>query len=238
MKTKPSTIIGITIIGVLIVVLIFFAWWVYGLQKPTPGKDCQKSGWVWDSTCMYIKEIAPDSSLTSPSSLYPYLLSFSYSSSAGKSYFVPVWYRFRYVNTKTGGYSPFSEWTQNPILSGSCCLPCVNGLGQCPATVSTLCTANRPEIGIPASESSYDPTKPQSDGSFIYLNLHRYVGTSYSDRDPPDPSVEDEIIGTLQPKSTDGVLYYSWPDIVGVCSSGCSTPNWCSGGSCFECNSS
>lgn len=236
METNPITIFWLVVIGVVIVIFIIFWWWLYRLQEPKPGKDCSKSGWLWDSSCMYIQETAPDSSLQSPENLNLFLLSFSYSSSMGKSYFLPVWYRFRYVNTKTGGYSPYSAWTKNPVISGSCCLPCENGNGSCPPEVSTACNTNRPELAITADDSQYNPTTPQSDGSFIYLNLHRYVGSSYTDRNPPDDTVEDEIIGTLQPKYLDGVQYYSWPDIVGVCSTGCTTPTWCQGGSCLSCN--
>ena len=49
-----------------------------------------------------------DGSLKSPAHLRPALTDFRHSGGSGPSVFLPCWYRFRYVDVKTGGYSDFS----------------------------------------------------------------------------------------------------------------------------------
>lgn len=223
---KTSTIVFLLIIGGFIVLLIVFGWWTYHLPQPKPGRDCHKtSDWKWSENCMYIQELTPDSTLESPSELSVYLVDFSYSPSLGKPFFLPVWYRFRYVNVMTGGYSDYSQWTTTPVISGSCTLPCAGG--TCPSKGYSTCTYNRPVIGISTLDSQYNPTKYQS-GTYVYLNLHRYVGTSSSQTSPPD-NAKDEIIGTLQPgQYVGGVQYFTFSDVFdNPCSEGCPTPSWC-----------
>jgi hypothetical protein len=236
---KGIAIFGLLLIASTIIFLSIFAVWVGKMPEPKLGRDCLDSDWLWDSSCMYITETGPDNFLESPKDLSPVLVGFQNSSGAGPSIFLPCWYRFRYVNVKTGGYSDFSEWSKAPVMSGSCCLPCPKGVGQCPSGISVgynSCTFNQPTIGIAQTDVHYDPTQVQSDGSFIYMNLHRYVGSSPSDMDPPPIDVQDEIVGYLLPTVfLDGVQYYSWIDMYNPCKNGCTTPTWCeSQGTCNQ----
>jgi len=228
---KGSTIFLLLLILTTIFLLSIFSWWVWDMHEPSPGVNCEKnSDWVWNSSCLYFQEITPDPSLADPSELSLALTDFKYASGAGGSIFLPMWYRFRYVNVLTGGYSNFSSWTQTPVLSGSCCLPCIGGQGQCSfSTGYDSCTFNQPSIGISSKDAQYNPNQMQPDGSFIYMNLHRYVGNSASDTDPPPDDAEDEIVGYLYPQtSIDGVTYYYWTDILfNPCNNYCSTPSWC-----------
>lgn len=208
------------------------------MQQPTPGRNCKKSSdWLWDDSCLYITETGPDNSLESPAELFPVLTGFQNSSGAGPSIFLPCWYRFRYVNVKTGGYSDFSAWTQSPVMSGNCCLPCPNGPGYC-SNISqgySSCSFNQPTIGVAQSVVQYNPSEQQPDGSFIYMNLHRYVGSSSSDMTPPADDVNDEIVGYLLPTVYVGnTQYYSWIDVMyNPCEKGCSMPSLCqSQGTC------
>ena len=230
---KGIAIFGLVVIAIVITLLIIFSLWVERLKKPSPGRDCHDtSDWLWDDTCTYIQEKSYDPSLKSPEKLYPVLTGFVNSTGAGNSIFLPCWYRFRYVNVKTGSYSDFSDWSQSPVMSGSCCLPCPGGPGNCPSTVKQgyySCPSNQPTIGIEKSLVQYSPTEMQKDGSFIFLNLHRYVGSDPSDANPPPKNVKDEIIGYLLPTTFVGnTSYYSWVDVLSnPCKEGCKTPSWC-----------
>jgi len=236
---KPLQILLLILIGSAILLLLYFIWWVKKLSKPTPGRSCHNTGWVWNDSCLYFDEKQYDPTLSSPSDLQPYLIGFSSSPSVGNPLYLPMWYRFRYVNVVTGGYSDFSKWTSSPVISGSCCLPCPGGAGKCSFTQGpTTCSYNYPVIGISESDSSYKPYTPQPDGSFIYINVHRYVGKSYTDNTPPSDNVEDEIVGYMTPgKQYGGVNYYSLNDVLyNPCSEGnaysvgtCPKPTWCSG---------
>jgi hypothetical protein len=242
MGGKPKSggvIVSLVAIAIIIVLLSIFAFKVYYMKAPTPGRDCRAtSDWLWSDNCLYIQELQPDYTLSSPTNLRPYLIDFTYSPSSGNSFFLPVWYRFRYVNVLTGGYSDFSNWTQTPVISGGCCLPCVGGPGNCGdmKTGYSSCSFNRPTIGISSKDSQYNPTQYQeSTGTYIYLNLHRYVGTSYNQSSMPPDNAVDEIIGTLQPgQYINGVQYYSAYDVYNnPCKEGCITPSWCTTpGSC------
>jgi len=230
---KGIAIFGLVVIAAFIILLVFFGLWVRKLQKPTPGRNCKEnSDWVWDDSCLYLQEKFYDSSLQSPKDLFPSLTGFTYSKGAGASIFLPCWYRFRYVNVKTGGYSDFSAWSKSPVISGSCCLPCPGGVGQCPSTIKqgyNSCSFNQPTIGIDQTTVQYTPTQMQPDGGFIYMNLHRYVGTDPADNTPPPADATDEIVGYLLPTSYVGnTAYYSWIDVMyNPCNKGCNMPTWC-----------
>ena len=232
---KGLAVFGLAIIASIIVLLIIFTLWVNKLQQPTPGIDCRaNSNWVWDSSCMFFQEKFQDTTLESPSKLHPVLTGFTYAKGGGNSIFLPMWYRFRYVNVLTGGYSDFSEWTQSPVISGSCCLPCPDGPGVCPSTITPgfgSCSYNQPTVGISTADAQYNPMESQPDGSFIYMNLHRYVSSSATDNDPPPEDATDQIVGFLNPGNTvENIQYYDWADVIyNPCVSECIQPTWCTG---------
>lgn len=230
-KVMKSVLIVLSVSLVVIIIIIgIFLWEKF--KKKRVGVDChKKSSWKWNKTCLFIEERFKDNTLKSPLNIKPVLTSFKYARGGGNSIFLPCWYRIRYVNVLTGGYSDFSDWTESPIMSGSCCLPCPDGVGICSSDVETgyeSCGANQPSIGISSKESSYDP-ETSVGGKQIFINLHRYVAKSPHDFNKPDNDVTDQIVGTLQPGSyIDGVRYYEWTDVLfNPCSQGCSIPNWC-----------
>lgn len=228
---NTGKLFGLVAVFIGIVILTIFLVWLEKLQKPTPGKSCKSgsdSDFMWNDSCLYIDEVKYDSSLQSPKNLSPVLTNFT-TASGSPSFYKPAWYRFRYVNTKTGAYSDFSGWSKSPVISGSCCLPCPGG--KCSFNVGgSTCSANQPQIGIASDEVQYSPTKLQPDGSFIYMNLHRYVDNDITNTTPPDDSVQDEIVGYLLPTAfVGGKTYYTWTDALKNPCEGksCPTPTWC-----------
>jgi len=145
-------------ISILIILLCFAAFEVYILQKPKPGRGCTGTGFVWAKNCLYLEERFKDPTLSSPNGIIPYLVNFEHATGAGNSIFKNCWYRLRYVNTKTGGYSDFSEWTQTAVRSGSTTLPVAPGITIPQGKDS--CSFNQPTIGIPLSASAYSPLEP------------------------------------------------------------------------------
>ena len=200
---------------ILLIAALIFGGWVVILKQPHPGRDCHKhSDWMWSPDCKYFEEKFYDSSLADPSDLQLYLVKFSRVSGAGSVVCLPMWYCFRYVNVKTGGYSKFSKWTSAPIRAGGDNLPC---LGKCnPDLVPEgrkSCYFNQPAVGTP--DLHYDPLKRQPEGTFIYTNIHRYVGKP-GDTEPPGPPEETktEIIGFLIPTRSVPGIKYAWNDIL------------------------
>ena len=230
----------ISVIGFVILLLTGFAVWVFFLPYPSTGVDChENSDWLWDDSCYYIQEKFYDSTLNSPEGISPVLTGFTYTNGVGGALNLPCWYRFRYVNVKTGGYSDFSDWTKSPVIAGSCCLPCPDGVGDCPSSIPTgysTCTYNQPTIGVDKEIVDYDPSKPV-DGEIVIMNLHRYVGKSSSDAEPPSDDVQDEIIGYLAATSYVGSKsYYIWNDVFdNPCKNSCPSVSWCqSSSTCGE----
>ena len=217
-------------IFLLCVLLIIFLVYMILLKEPNPFKKCHedKAG-LWDESCTHIQEKKYDPSLKSPEGISPVLINFSNSVGLNyKPFYLPVWYRFRYVNSKTGGYSRFSSWTKSPIISGGCCLPCPEGPGKnCPFLDGyDSCDYNKISIGVPKNQVVYYP------GQEIYMNLHRYTGSSYNDNTPPGNDVQDEIVGVLLAQkylSSDNVKYFYWIDVLSgsPCDNGCDIPVQC-----------
>lgn len=239
---EPLQLLLFLVLIGLILLLCYFIWWTKNLAKPKPGKDCTKSGLAWNDSCSYMNEISYDPSISSPKGLSPYIISFSYSGSAGKPLYLPMWYRFRYVDGNTGGYSDFSEWTKSPVISGSCCMPCPGGVGSCGTAVpqgGSTCSFNRPVIGISVDDSLYTPFIPQN-GKSIYINVHRYTGKTYSDITPPADTAEDEIIGfMISGFYYEGVNYYGVVDVLNnpcTASTTCEKPSWCTKQSLCDAN--
>ncbi len=224
---KGLNIMWMIIIFILIITLMGFGYWVYLLPKPMPGVDCHKhTNQVWSENCQYLLEKAYDSTIPSPENLKPYLLRFSKSEGAGPPLSLPMWYRFRFVNTTTGNYSDFSQWIDSPVIAGSTNLPCVDGAGKCISPSisqgAQTCLYNSPLVGVLTSSLPFTPLIPIDDsGSFLAINLHRYVSSNPNDANPPDDDVEDEIVGYFFPNSISGVDYMGWIDMLNnPCSSG------------------
>lgn len=224
---KKISLLEIGVLSVFLILVSIFAVWVFLLKKPTTGINCHThSHWLWNKDCLSFQEKSYDSNLKSPKNIKPYLVSFTHAEGGGPPIYLPLWYRFRYVNVNTGGYSDFSEWTSSPVLAGSCHLPCV---GDCHKGFST-CMYNQPVIGVSEKDASYDPTKALPNGDYVYMNLHRYVGESANDLTPPPSNAQDEIIGFLALKEThNGTSYYTFVDAEkNPClSRSCPIPSWC-----------
>lgn len=152
----------------------------------------------WDSTCTVLSESKYDPTIISPAGQRLSLIGFS-TQGVGLPIYNPVWYRFRYTNTVTGGYSDFSDWTASPIMSGSCCLPCVGGMGMCSSPILSgfnSCKANAPTVGILMSDLAYAPFMPiDASGTSIIPTVHRYIGKPGETKPPDD--VQDENVGFL-----------------------------------------
>jgi hypothetical protein len=228
---KWYTVVEILFVGFLICLLIGVGVWVYLLKKPTTGINCHThTHWMWADNCLSFQEKFHDSSLKSPSSLQPYLVDFSYAEGAGEAIYLPLWYRFRYVNVNTGGYSDFSSWTTTPVIAGSCSLPCYSSSSECLKRGFETCTYNQPTVGVAKKDIQYTPETPLPNGDFVYINLHRYVGSSASDSTPPSDDVHDEIVGYLGvDQNINGETFYTWVDVLNnPCKTrSCQIPSWC-----------
>jgi hypothetical protein len=204
------------IIIAAILALLYFGWYTYKLDQPLPGQDCHSAGSgsgpqvLWNTDCLSIQEKAPDNTLLSPTHVPIYLLDFKKSSSAGPAWNVPTWYRIRYVNAYTGGYSDFSQW-HGPIFAGYDKLPYPSSSSN---QGVTTCGYNKPTVGVPIEYASYLlPDKPV-DNELIFINLHRYT-TSPSDLNPPTTDVSDQIVGSLITKQKmNGTTYLAWVDVM------------------------
>lgn len=203
-------------LALFLIILLIFGAWVLFLSKPHIGVDCKKSGWVWSDDCLYFQEKFFDSNLKDPSHLRPYLVKFSDVDGAGPPVCLPMWYCFRYVNVKTGGYSKFSQWTEAPVHAGADTLPCVDGVGKCNKNYvpqgGQTCGFNQPVIGVPNLQ--YSPLKQEPGDTFIYANIHRWVGQS-GDVKPPGPpeTTKTEIIGYFIPSKTVPGIKFAWNDV-------------------------
>ncbi len=210
---KTSSLIWISIIIVLIICLVVFAIWVNNLTKPTHGVNCKtKSDWKWDDSCSYFQELEYDPTISSPSGVNLNLLKFEYSTAGGSPMALPMWYRFRYVNVNTGKYSDFSNWTPSAVQVGSTALPYPSDIQG--TSGRDTCKFNKPTIGILADDAAYNLTSVLPDGSFIYMNIHRYVNKDITSAEPPSSTVQDEIIGYLIPQSISGNKYYVLIDVL------------------------
>jgi hypothetical protein len=217
-----STRLLLLLLGCILLITTGFGVWSYRLdnasiQKITPCK-LRSPDQKWDTSCLFFQEISPDTKLADPSDLQLSLLQFSYVNSAGPPLTVPMWYRFRYVNTKTGGYSKFSKWTSSPVQAGSNNLPCLQSTcdGNNVKGGKKSCSFNKPTMGILSNLLHYNITQNPS----IYINVHRWIppNNDVSNHNPP-PDDQDisksEIVGfLLPPRFINGKTYNVVYDIV------------------------
>jgi len=163
-----------------------------------------------------MKETKFDPTITSPKGKSLVLLSFETQGASIQPIYNPVWYRFRYVNMLTGGYSDFSDWTASPVMSGSCCLPCPGGVGKCDSSIGngySTCKANMPTLGIDMEALDYSPLLPvDANGTAFVPSVHRYTNPPGVMTKPAD-DVKDEIVGVIElTKTVAGKNYYAFMD--------------------------
>ena len=172
------------------------------------GCDLSKihSPWMNGDQCQYVLEKYEDSTIVKPT-LQPYLRRFT---DKGPSY--PfcnfVWYAFRYVRNKDGGYGPLSNWsgynaskpteTPMPIFSGANTFPCVPVTGVADScsqigvkTGSESLDFNLPTISL-VGKFDFDINSNSPDG--YTLNVHRQVD---NDHKGFDPDSEGDIVGSF-----------------------------------------
>ncbi len=206
----------------LLALIVYYAIKIWFMPEPQKGTGCKNKGEQWSDDCTTLQEITPDSSLTSPKGKSLFLLSFVNDSGLGSPFTSPVWYRFRYVNSSTGGYSEFSDWTPYPVQSGACCLPCQTGGLGCG---KRSCDSNKPTLAILQSQLDYTIDSPLPGGVIVYVSLHSYVGGST----PPSSTVTSTPIGNMYPQ---GNTYYTAVDFSNPCGGGKCSGKCTSTGAC------
>lgn len=177
--------------------LIYLAYKVYKLPKPSPGNcDYVKSinpDVKWSDDCSYVQELLLGPSIQAPVSPL-YLTKFTASASLGPAWSVDVYYKYKYVNGKTGEYGKSSPWTKTAITAGSSKLPCGGTVCNIQFSGKDSCRSNLPELSV--DNLAYSP------GSDFYANVHRYV-TSSGSTSPPDTE-DGKIVGMLYPNGSGG----------------------------------
>ena len=193
-------------LAILIVIAVIWAL-VYLIKnkKVKPGISCKGKKEKWDSSCSWLMEIKYDPSIAKPKNPL-YLLKFEYSKEIGPPVCLPMWYAYRYVDSKTGNYGSMSEWTTSPISAGGKNLPTPPG-----CTIEETCEFNMPVIGV-IEKLENDLT------SGIWANVHRYVGdTDQSPLSSKEMEEKSTIIGMLVPFSSGCDGKYAWFDTDNPC---------------------
>ena len=187
------TIVWLVFLFVIFLILSCFLWyvWTVGIK---PVKNCGAKDVKWSDDCSYIQEKSFDKTIKKPN-VPLYLKGFTESESLGPALGANVWYRYRYVEGKTGKYGPFSPWTPSPIIAGNTILPCKNGdCSKVSKHGADSCQSNLIELGIDYLDYPID--------SGYYANIHRTFKSSKDDA-PPDETTEDSIVGYLLPSGED-----------------------------------
>lgn len=199
--TTLVTMAGLSIVAIGIAYLIYK---IYKLEKPSPGNcDYVKSrnpNVKWSNDCSYIQELLLDTSIQTPT-IPLTLTKFTSAASLGPAWSVNVWYKYKYVNSKTGEYGKSSPWTKTAITAGSSTLPCGNS--DASNTCGTLqfsgkdsCKSNLPQLQVP---NLLYPV-----GSDYYANVHRYVSSSSLQ---PDDKTDGKVVGMLYPDGNGGGMF-------------------------------
>ena len=193
-RLHTSTIIFIGIAVIFLIIISYILYLSLTSTKPHPGncdeKKKQKNGLRWSEDCRYIQENKLVATISKPSESL-YLSSFTVSPSLGPPLSTHVWYRYKYVNGKTGDYGQFSPWTKSPIIAGGDGLPCKDD--DCSA-IDNNCNNNRVELSLDSLDA-----KAQDD---MYANIYRYVSNKADQ--PSDDTKQDELIGMLFPHGPKG----------------------------------
>ena len=200
--------IWMIILVMFILMIIGFAVWVYTMPSPSTRlcKQWRKTNPAMNETCLYPMAIGTlDSSMKDPSEMQLFMANFSYSDAGGLPLCLPLWYRFRYVNDKTGNYSPFSQWTCSAVTAGGTDLPCFEDCpkNSCDERISgeASCSFNRVTMGV-TTDLQYGMI-PQEDGSMNWAVVYRYVGQA--DDVAEQPSDDDNVgdpLGMLRQSSS------------------------------------
>lgn len=179
----------------------------------------ERAPWLNGPDCLSVVEKYEDKTIPKPTA-QPYLRSFV---TQGQNYPFcnPVWYAFRYVRNKDGGYGPLSEWsgynplkptdTPLPIFSGAKTFPCIPVKGStdsCSAigvkTGADSCAFNNPWISL-LNKLDFDVNFSSPDG--YTLNVHRQEANTDKEFDPND---EGDIVGfftvNLKPESPYNII--------------------------------
>lgn len=187
------------IIVTLIVACIFLLYYVYNLSKPSPGNcDYLKASdpsIKWGNGCSSIEEVSLDTSLTTPSSPL-FLASFTNSPSLGEPWGANIWYKYVYVDGKTGNYSNPSPWTKSAISAGSNSLPTATGSTFIKYTGKDSCQSNLPTLSVKSLDYALETSN-------MYANVHRYI-TTLSDTTPPSNDTPGKVVGMLLPDTNGG----------------------------------
>jgi len=196
---KTSSIIWLILLSIIFVLLGIMLWFTITLKEAKPGNcdNIMKSqpDVLWKDNCSYIEEKHLDETLKTPSDEL-YLTRFTPSSSLGPPLGANVWYRYRYVRGKTGGYSKFSPWTKSAIIAGSNTLPCKDSdCSNMSKHGKDSCSSNL--VTVEVENIDYDRT------TGIYANVHKVVLPS-SNAKPPKDSDKSEIVGVLNPEGFTG----------------------------------
>ena len=192
---KQLSNVTIVLLTISISMLVFLCVATYlTLTAKNPGTgNClslkDKKDVMWNDDCSAIIENKFDGTMKQPSKPL-YLVNFRNSTSFGKALGANVWYRYRYVDGKTGNYSKFSPWTQSPIIAGGKNLPCKDG--DCSNVDAgknnkNYCKSNLVELGIDDLDYTLQ--------SGVYANVHRYA--SKNAEPPSDDLKNDKIVGYL-----------------------------------------
>lgn len=188
----------ITAVVIVVVLLTYLIYYTYTLQKPAKGScdyiKARDPTIKWSKDCSFIEETSLDTSLKTPTEPL-FLGAFTHAPGMGNPWGANVWYRYNYVDGKTGKYSSPSPWTPSPITAGSSTLPCLHG--NCSTMKNSgkdSCTSNLATLSL-SSPLDYGVS------SGIYANVHRYVAP-LNNTTPPTSNTPGKIVGMLTPSGS------------------------------------
>jgi len=196
-RLHTTTIIFMGIITVILILLIYLLYVSINITKSHPGTcDSMKNTLLWNDDCTFIQEKLYDNNIETPTESL-HLSRFSKSSSFGPPLGANVWYRYKYVNGRTGGYGKFSPWTKSPIIAGGENLPCKNdNCDEMKDSGKQSCRNNIVEVSVDDLGADIK--------NDMYANVYRYVAPANKSEQPSDNTEKDELIGYLIPSGVKG----------------------------------